>query len=72
MGDTPSALVHMDEHWHTIHCIFYWRKQFRTRFNGKIVEPSSDSEGHIKHCGQIFQNPGYGTKSGVALNTNDE
>ena len=72
LGDRPEALVHMSVQWHTIHCIFYWRKQFRTRSNGKIVEPRSDSEHHIKHCGQIFLSPGSGTKSGVALNTNIE
>lgn len=72
LADHPEALVHMSVQWHTIHCIFYWRKQFRTRFNGKIVEPRSDSEHHIKHCGEIFLSGGSGTKSGVALNTNME
>ncbi|KAH8811323.1 hypothetical protein F5884DRAFT_854680 [Xylogone sp. PMI_703] len=72
MGDNSSARVHMNEHWHTIHCIFYWRKQFRTKLTGKIVEPRSDTEHHIKHCGEILQKPGYGTVSGVALNTNEE
>ncbi|KAJ6142705.1 hypothetical protein N7471_002158 [Penicillium samsonianum] len=64
LGDRPEVLVHMSVQWHTIHCIFYWRKQFRTRSNGKIVEPRSDSEHHIKHCGEIFLSPGSGTKSG--------
>ncbi|KAL1983821.1 hypothetical protein VTN96DRAFT_9907 [Rasamsonia emersonii] len=72
MGDDPDARVHMNEQWHKIHCIFYWRKQFRTRFNGKIVEPRSDTENHIKHCGEIFLQPGSGTVSGISLNTNVE
>lgn len=72
LADRPEALVHMSIQWHTLHCIFYWRKQFRARFNGKIVEPRSDSEHHIRHCGEIFLSPGSGTKSGVALVTNDE
>lgn len=72
MGDKPDALVHMNRDWHTIHCIFYWRKQFRTRLNGKIVEPRSDSEHHIKHCGEIILGTSNGTVSGVALNTNVE
>jgi hypothetical protein len=70
MGDNTSARVHMDENWHILHCIFYWRKQFRTKANGKMIEPRSDSERHIKHCGIVFQKPSYGTISGVALNTN--
>lgn len=72
LADQPTALVHMSVQWHTLHCIFYWRKQFRARFNGKIVEPRSDTEHHIKHCGEIFLSPGSGTKSGVALVTNSE
>jgi hypothetical protein len=72
MGDDPSARAHMGKTWHMVHCLFYWRKQFRARFNGKIVEPRSDTEVHIKHCGMVFQDPGYGTISGVALNTNEE
>jgi hypothetical protein len=72
MGDDPSARVHMDKTWHRVHCVYYWRKLFRTRFNGKIIEPRSDTEGHVKHCGMVFEKPGYGTISGVALNTNEQ
>ncbi|KAH6680458.1 hypothetical protein B0J14DRAFT_695843 [Halenospora varia] len=71
MGDDPSARAHMGTTWHRVHCVFYWRKLFRTKFNGKIIEPRSDTEDHIKHCGMVFQEPGYGTISGVALNTNE-
>lgn len=39
LGDWPTALVHMSVQWHPLHCILYWRKQFRTQFNGKVVEP---------------------------------
>ncbi|KAK1469606.1 hypothetical protein CMEL01_01373 [Colletotrichum melonis] len=70
MADNQEELrFHMSGHWHVLHCIFYWRKEHRARFNGKIVEPRSDNEEHIKHCGKIFLDPGYGTVAGVALNT---
>jgi hypothetical protein len=72
MGNDPSARVHMGTAWHRVHCVFYWRKAYRTRFTGKIVEPRSDSEGHIKHCGKVFEDPGYGTISGVSLNADEE
>ncbi|KJZ70273.1 hypothetical protein HIM_10354 [Hirsutella minnesotensis 3608] len=72
MADSPDLRFHMSSHWHVIHCIFYWRKQYRARFNGKIVEPRSDTEEHIKHCGKIFQDPGYGTVAGVPFNTDKE
>jgi hypothetical protein len=71
MGDDPSARVHMDKTWHRVHCVYYWLKLFRTRENGKIIEPRSDTEGHIRHCGKVFADSGYGTISGVALNTNE-
>ncbi|KAI3546925.1 hypothetical protein CABS01_01157 [Colletotrichum abscissum] len=70
MADNQEEMrFHMSGHWHVLHCIFYWRKEYRARFNGKIVEPRSDNEKHIKHCGKIFLDPGYGTVAGVALNT---
>lgn len=69
LADTPGSKFHMSNHWHTVHCIFYWRKEYRARFNGKIVEPRSDNEGHIKHCGNIFLKGAYGTIAGVSLNT---
>lgn len=71
MGNDPSARVHMNKDWHMVHCVYYWRKQFRTRANGKIVEPRSDTEDHIKHCGMVIMGSSYGTISGVALNTNE-
>ena len=72
MGGNPELRFHMTGHWHVIHCIFYWRKEHRARFNGKMVEPRSDSEEHIKHCGNIFLDPGHDTVAGVALNTDME
>ena len=69
LADHPGQKFHMDNEWHVIHCIFYWRKEHRARFNGKIVEPRSDNEGHIEHCGHIFKHGAYGTVAGVPLNT---
>jgi len=54
LGDTPGARFHMDYSWHEVHCLFYWRKEHRFRFNGKILDPRSDSEEHIKHCGAVW------------------
>ena len=70
-GDDPSKRAHMDKDWHQTHCFYYWLKLHRTRANGKIIEPRSDTEAHIRHCGMVFREPGYGTISGVALNTNE-
>jgi hypothetical protein len=40
--------------WHIAHCIFTWRKEFRSRSTGKILEPWNESEEHIMHCGMYF------------------
>ncbi|KAH8803617.1 hypothetical protein F5884DRAFT_683144, partial [Xylogone sp. PMI_703] len=40
--------------WHIAHCIFTWRKQFRSRSTGKIIEPWNEKEEHIKHCGSYI------------------
>ncbi|KAG5979806.1 hypothetical protein E4U55_004743 [Claviceps digitariae] len=69
MGDDPHFRFYMTGRWHVVHCIFYWRKEHRARFNGKVVEPRSDSEGHIKHCGKVILGPEYETIAGVELNT---
>ncbi|KAK0765613.1 hypothetical protein N5P37_001550 [Trichoderma harzianum] len=44
--------------WHFMHCFYYWRKQQRARFTGVLIEPRYDNERHVKHCGQIFKDPG--------------
>lgn len=69
LADQPGGRFHMDNQWHVIHCIFYWMKEHRARFNGKMVEPRSDNEQHIKHCGHIFTHGAYGSIAGVPLNT---
>jgi hypothetical protein len=74
LADDPHGIVHTGPEYHKVHCIFYWRKQFRsrTKLKGKmIVEPMIDNEGHIKHCGKvILRTGGYGGSSRVLLNTN--
>ena len=69
MADNSSARFHMSYDWHVYHCIFYWQKQYRSRFNGITVEPRDDSEEHISHCGMVITNKVWGTVAGVALNT---
>lgn len=40
--------------WHMAHCVFIWRKQFRAKTTGKVVEPWNENEEHIMHCGTYF------------------
>lgn len=74
-ADRPSERYWTSFDWHLAHCIFYWRKQYRSRFNGLKVDSRHNTEGHIIHCGKMFfkQRPEGGgseivTHNGVALN----
>lgn len=50
LGDDPSFTFYTTAAWHHVHCLFYWRKQFRARYTGVTVEPRFDDERHIIHC----------------------
>lgn len=41
--------------WHLLHCTYTWRKLFRQRFTGTVIEGHSDTMGHIDHCEHIIQ-----------------
>lgn len=71
-GDDYQFVFHITGHWHIIHCIFYWRKEHRARFTGKVVEGRLFSEAYSKHCGKIFTNHGKDIIAGVAFNTDSE
>lgn len=36
--------------WHVAHCMFIWRKQFRSSFRDGAVEPWNMKEAHTEHC----------------------
>lgn len=67
-ADEPGFLFHAVAEWHFLHCIFYWRKQFRARSTGVFVEPRYNTEGHINHCTSILRDGLEGkVVSGVLL-----
>lgn len=58
--------------WHIKHCTYNWRKLFRMKETGVILENRSNTIGHISHCEQVFMMNGglheVLTGSGVELN----
>jgi hypothetical protein len=72
LADNTSSKVYLGVTYHKLHCVFYWRKQYRAKakLNEKIVEPMLDNEGHIEHCGEVLLRKGYSSSSPVLLNTN--
>ncbi|KAF1736524.1 hypothetical protein CRV24_002130 [Beauveria bassiana] len=67
-ADVSGFEYHTTQEWHFVHCIFYWRKQYRSRYNHIWVEPRYNSEHHINHCTGVFRGGMRGiSSSGVAL-----
>ncbi|KAF4334293.1 hypothetical protein FBEOM_11878 [Fusarium beomiforme] len=56
-ADEPGFLFYSTGEWHMAHCLFYWKKQFRARFNNITVEPRYDNERHIQHCITVLLQP---------------
>ncbi|CCT63687.1 uncharacterized protein FFB20_02861 [Fusarium fujikuroi] len=57
-ADEPGFLFYSTGEWHMAHCLFYWKKQYRARFNNVTVEPRYDNERHIQHCITVLLQPG--------------
>ena len=70
--DWDHARFYSTGRWHVVHCLFYWRKQFRAGFTGVIVEPRFNSMEHIHHCERTLMREDHytiGTVSGVDLHS---
>ena len=39
---------------HVAHCSYYWRKEYRMRAKGLMMEGRYDKESHIEHCHSVF------------------
>ena len=59
LADLPQseAVFFSSMRWHVAHCAFYWRKEFRMRAKGMMMESRYDKESHIEHCYGIFMDP---------------
>ncbi|KAG4428226.1 hypothetical protein IFR05_016288 [Cadophora sp. M221] len=54
LGNHPGQPWFSTYEWHVLHCVYNWRKMFRARTLGTILEPYYDHEMHIIHCGEMF------------------
>lgn len=56
LADRPKseAMFYSTFGWHKAHCAFYWRKEFRMRAKGLMLEDRYDRESHVAHCYPIF------------------
>lgn len=50
VGTSNRSAVTTTVDWHHTHCLYLWRKLYRTRYTGLTMEERYDSEHHQKHC----------------------
>lgn len=50
-----GEVFYTTQEWHITHCMFTWRKQYRSQFTGTIIEARSNGIRHIEHCESIVK-----------------
>ncbi|THC98760.1 hypothetical protein EYZ11_001739 [Aspergillus tanneri] len=50
VGMKNRSAVSTTVDWHHTHCLYLWRKLYRTRYTKLTMESRYDSEHHQKHC----------------------
>ena len=50
VGTKNRTAVTTTVDWHHTHCLYLWRKLYRSRYTGLTMEGRYDSEHHQKHC----------------------
>lgn len=76
LGDVHQGQFYATYEWHLKHCLFNWRKLWRSTRRGEVVlEKIYDNEVHIEHCGMLFMRreklDAIVTGSGVNMNVDD-
>jgi len=71
LADVNGAFYTTQE-WHIMHCMYTWRKHYRSKFTGVTIEKRSGGIDHIHHCEGIVLDrvplEGIWTMAGVELN----
>jgi hypothetical protein len=72
LADTESAVFYTTQEWHVMHCMYTWRKHYRSQFNGVTIERRSNGIDHIHHCEEIVRDRApllkIWTMAGIELN----
>ena len=68
----PEAVFYTTQEWHVMHCMYTWRKHYRSQFTGVTIEARSNGIEHIKHCEKIVRDrhplEAMWTMAGIELN----
>ena len=67
-----EAVFYTTVEWHVMHCMFTWRKHYRSKELGTVIENRSNGIKHIHHCEGIVRDRApllsIGTRAGIELN----
>jgi len=67
-----GGFFYTTQEWHVMHCMYTWRKHYRSKFTGVTVERRSNGIDHIHHCEGIVLDRAplqkIWTMAGVELN----
>ena len=50
IADIPGGVFYTSQEWHVMHCMYTWRKHYRSKWTGVTVERRSNGLDHIHHC----------------------
>lgn len=72
LADTEGAVFYTTQEWHVMHCMYTWRKHYRSKWTGVTIEARSNGIEHIKHCEGIVRDRAplqkIWTMAGIELN----
>ncbi len=72
LADTRGAVFYTSQDWHVMHCMYTWRKHYRSKWTGVTIERRSNGIDHIRHCEAIVRDRAplekIWTKAGIELN----
>lgn len=50
-----DGVFYTTQEWHIAHCMFAWRKHYRSQLTGTVIEARSNGIRHIAHCEGIMK-----------------
>ena len=63
------------QEWHVTHCVYTWKKHYRSQWTGVTIERRSNGLDHIDHCSGVFRMraplQAIATVAGIELDADD-
>ncbi|KAI2615007.1 hypothetical protein GGR54DRAFT_614648 [Hypoxylon sp. NC1633] len=70
-----NGVFYATQDWHVTHCVYTWKKHYRSKWTGVTIERRSNGLDHIEHCREVLKIRGdlqkIKTVAGIALDADD-